>query len=155
MRYSLKKLLAWLTIACLIALLIGNHINSPERRVRLAGIDYNPNRKGGDFLHSPNGSEFDDNKLAEIVEIAADFSKPHGILLTGDNVTDDGFKVFQSAPNIYSISLKNMTVSNSILDYLDEMPDLVYLSIENCPHLDERTIHRFRLANSRINVVSK
>ena len=99
MQFSLKKLALCLSAACVVAWAIGHYVNSPERRVRLAGIYYNRNLKGA-FLHFPDGGEFDDDTLAEIVTIAADFAEPHTIGITGDLVTNNGFKIFDAAPNI-------------------------------------------------------
>ena len=154
MQFSLKKLALCLSAACVVALAIGHYVNSPERRVRLAGIYYNRNLKGA-FLHSPDGGEFDDDTLAEIVTIAADFAEPHAIGITGDLVTNNGFKIFDAAPNISSIWMTDMAVSDGVLEYLAKMPDLVYLRIENCPNLTESAIHNFKLANPKVETESQ
>ncbi len=103
MKYSLKKLVIVLSIACLIAFLVGDYVNGPERRARLVGINYNSNYRGGNFLVLPKGIDFVDDTLAEVVKIAADFSKPHSIRISGSEVTDDGFKIFDQARNIGGI----------------------------------------------------
>ena len=155
MQFSMKKLAVWVSIVCVVAFAIGRYANSPERRVKIAGIDYNRNLKGGTFLHSPNNGEFDDETLAAVVEIAADFSEPHAIRISGNTVTENGFKIFESAPNISSIWLTDLDVSDDVLKYFDNMPDLLHLRIKNCPYMLESEIHKFRLANTKINVESE
>ena len=152
MKFPLSKLFAVVVVASIIAMAAGNHINSPERKIRLAGVNYQPDRKGGRFLTLPDGAEWNDEKLAEIVGIAADFDQPHAIGIVGGSVTDDGFKVFTNASNIFSIFVMDSNVSEAIFDTLVDMPDLKHLTITNCPNIDQSEIHEFRLANPKIDV---
>ena len=155
MKYSLNGLIILLSIACVVALAIGKYVASPERRVRAVGIPYNKHKKAGDFLSMPAGTEFDDDSLAEVVKIAADFSKPHSIGISGNKVTDNGFQVFQNAPNICHVYLTDMAVSDSVLQYFDEMPDLRSLTIKNCPNITKAKINEFQYANIKIDVRSR
>ena len=91
MKFPLSKLFVVVAVASIVALAIGKHVNSPERKIRLAGVNYEPNRKGGKFLTLPDNAEWNDEKLAQIVEIAAEFDQPHAIGIIGGSVTDDGF----------------------------------------------------------------
>ena len=152
MKFSLSKLFLVVGIASVVALVIGNRINSPERKVRLAGVNYEPDRKGGKFLTLSDGAEWTDEKLAEIVKIAAEFDQPHAIGIVGGSVTDNGFEVFVNATNIYSVFVMDSDVSEEIFDNFVDMPDLKHLTITNCPNIDQSEIHKFRLANPKIDV---
>ncbi len=152
----MKQLAIFVVVASVLALAVGWYNNRTERRIRLAGIThYNLIPKGGDFLHSPHGKNFDDDSLAEVVKIAADFSRPHSIEISGNDVTDDGFKVFENAPKIGGIWLTDSTVSDAIFNYLDTMPDLDYLRIENCPSIRRSEILKFCQAHPNITVKLK
>jgi 4-hydroxy-3-methylbut-2-en-1-yl diphosphate synthase IspG/GcpE len=152
MKFPLSKLFVVVAVASIVALAIGKHVNSPERKIRLAGVNYEPNRKGGKFLTLPDNAEWNDEKLAQIVEIAAEFDQPHAIGIIGGSVTDDGFKVFANATNISSIVVIDSNVSEAIFDSIVGLPDLKYLTITNCPNIDQSEIHEFRLANPKIDV---
>ena len=154
MKFSLSKLFLLVLIASIAALAVGKHINSPERRIRAAGVSYDLNRRGGTFLTLANPANWHDEKLAEIVQIAADFSEPHAIGILGGSVTDDGFKVFRSAPNIYSVVVMDLGISKETLNCFVGMPDLKYLTITDCPKIDESAIHEFNLKNPEIEAQS-
>ena len=129
MQFTLKKLILILSVACVVAVATGNYLNSPERRIRRAGVDYDTKYKAGTFLHLPNGAHFDNESLANVIAIAADFSHPHHIGVSGKQVTDDGFRAFQNAPKIGGIWLSNLSVSDEIFRYFDKMPDLSLIHI--------------------------
>jgi len=152
MQFTIKKLLGLVCVAALLSLIAATYINNPARRVRLAGIDYNTKYKGGTFLHHPNGLDFDDESLSKVVSIASDFSRPHAIGISGNDVTDDGFQVFMNAPNISHIIVSESNVTERIFDYLSDMPDLVFVTIENCPNIDRAELQDFRMANPTVQV---
>lgn len=147
-------LFAVVAAASIVALAVGNFINSPERQIRLAGVNYQPDRKGGKFLTLTDNVEWTDEKLSEIVQIAADFHQPHAIGIIGGSVTDDGFKVFANSSNIFSVVVVDSDVSESIFDSFVDMQDLKHLTITNCPNIDRSEIKKFRLANPKIEVHS-
>jgi len=152
MRYSLLTLIIVVFVFAILAMAVGAFLNSPAHRMRAAGVNYDASRTGGKFLYIANGSEVDDQKLAEIVNIVREFPEAHAIGISSASVTDKGFQVFRYAPKISSIWICDLDVSEEILEYLTDMPDLVFLTIEDCPKIDKADIREFQKTNPSIKV---
>jgi len=129
MRFSLKHILAVVTVTCLLAVMVSPWLRwhySPEETIRRSGGAFTMKpvartiHEGGWVRHScyPN-----DDQLATIVSAIGRLERPHG-LSTGCSLTPENIDILARASNIRSLALGAPSFSFSGIEKVAAMEEL-------------------------------